>query len=83
MGKKIGGFPKDLSKVGHHEETTFTYMLHLHGYKLFVNPNIMAFHFRAPNSGIRSSKPPKELWDKDHEKFMIKLQKWQKGKING
>lgn len=73
-GKRIGGFrTKGLSRVAHHEETDFSYSMHLAGYKLMINPNIKAFHFRAPTGGIRTNQPPKELWDSDHQKFISKF----------
>jgi len=78
----IGGFPRDLSEVGHTEETDFTYRLHLAKWKLYVIPEAILWHFQAPKGGIRDDKKstndPKELWDKDRYRFLVKYHEFFK-----
>ena len=80
----IGGFPRDLSEVGHTEETDFTFRLHLAGWKLYVVPESVLYHFQAPKGGIRddnkSTNDPKKLWEKDKHMFLVKYHElWKKG----
>jgi len=57
-----------LSKVAHREETLFTYGLHNKGYKLFVIPDTITWHFKSDTGGIRSTNN-KELYDNDEKIF--------------
>lgn len=57
-----------LSKVAHREETLFTYGLHNKGYKLFVIPDTITWHFKSDTGGIRSTNN-KELYDSDEKIF--------------
>ena len=57
-----------LSKVAHREETLFTYGLHNKGYKLFVIPDTITWHFKSDTGGIRSTNN-KELYDHDEKIF--------------
>jgi GT2 family glycosyltransferase len=86
VGLSIGGFAKDLSEVGHTEETDFTYRIHLSGWKMYVVPESILWHFQAPSGGIRDDKKstmdPKLLWEKDKYRFLIKYHEyWKKGLI--
>jgi hypothetical protein len=56
-----------LSKVAHREETLFTYGIHQRGYKLFVIPNTITWHFKS-EGGIRTTNN-KELYDHDENIF--------------
>jgi len=52
----VGGFPLYYSSVGHREETDFSLRLKfLAKGKLFVHPEAVACHHRAPFGGIRKS----------------------------
>lgn len=42
-----------LSRVGHREETLFTFGLRKKGYNLLVVPNAVTWHLKAPSGGIR------------------------------
>jgi len=53
-GKKIG-YCKELSKIGHREETIFTYSMKRAGYKLIVDPNAVTWHMTNPEGGLRST----------------------------
>ena len=80
----IGGFPRDLSEVGHTEETDFSYRIHLSGWKLYVDPNAILWHFQAPSGGIRDDKKstndPNQLWEADKYRFLVKYHEfWKKG----
>ena len=74
--KSVGGFPKYLSRVGHREETDTTIRLWLAGYKLYVDPTIEFFHFRARSGGIRNWNK-KELFDRDDKTFWKKLEEYK------
>ncbi len=78
-GIKAGGYPKDLSVVGHREETDFTYRIFRAGYKEFVVPTARGFHFHPMSGGIRETDGKmleKENWDRDEETFMRKMNEW-------
>lgn len=73
--RKAGGYPKDLSVVGHHEETTFSYRIKRAGYRLLVTPKTVTWHLRDDQGGIRSFKDP-ALWAEDSTKFLGRLMEW-------
>lgn len=58
----------ELSKVGHSEETQFTYNIKTNGYKIIVDPCVKTWHYHFPNGGIRSEQDF-SLWQKDTENF--------------
>jgi hypothetical protein len=57
-----------LTKVAHREETLFTYGMHKLGYKLFVIPNTVTWHFKSETGGIRSTNK-QELYEHDEKIF--------------
>jgi hypothetical protein len=57
-----------LSKVAHREETLFTYGLYNKGYKLYVIPDTITWHFKSDTGGIRTTNN-KELYDHDEQLF--------------
>lgn len=63
-GIEAGGYPLDLSPVGHHEETIFSHKIHRAGYKLLVTPSCKLWHLRNPNGGIRAY-TQEWLWHQD------------------
>lgn len=65
-GLKAGGYPMDLSPVGHHEETIFSHKIFRAGYKLLVTPHCKLWHLRNPDGGIRAY-TTEWLWKKDQE----------------
>lgn len=73
--RKAGGYPKDLSVIGHHEETTFSHMIKRAGYKLIVTPKTITWHLRDEQGGIRTFKDP-SLWAADSTKFLGRLMSW-------
>ncbi len=74
-GRKAGGYPKDLSPIGHHEETTFSYSIKRAGYKLLVTPKATTWHLRDDQGGIRAYKDA-NLWAEDSRKFLGRLKDW-------
>lgn len=77
-GREVGGYPRDLSPVGHHEESWFTMSLHKAGYKLLVTPHALTWHFREPTGGIRSFQD-RSMWEQDEARFREWLRDWKSG----
>lgn len=72
VAKQIGGYYLELSKVGHREETIFSYSMFKAGYKLFIQPNAIAYHYHPMQGGIRETTGQihrEELWKHDEELF--------------
>ncbi|MFA6971366.1 MAG: glycosyltransferase family 2 protein [Gallionella sp.] len=68
------GYCKELSKVGHREETIFTYEMKRAGWKLLLNPEAVTWHFREATGGIRSE-TDHGFWDFDEKVFRWKMDK--------
>ncbi len=64
IAREVGGYPKELSKIGHREETWFTTKIHKAGYKLIVTPKSRTWHLRQPIGGIRSHTDT-SMWEHD------------------
>ena len=69
------GYNKDLSIVGHREETLFTYEMRRNGWDLIIDTNIVTWHLRESTGGIRSFSDT-SLWAKDDEVFKNKMKEW-------
>lgn len=69
------GYNKDLSVVGHREETLFTYEMKRAGWDIFVNPNAITWHYKNSEGGIRAFKDP-GLWAWDDSVLNFHMQKW-------
>ena len=69
-------YPKNLSRVGHREETIFTYEMKRSGWKIMIEPLAVTWHLRNPNGGIRSETDVK-LWEQDEEAFKKMLKIWK------
>lgn len=81
LGVAIGGYCKLFSQIGHREESDFSYRFHLAGYKQYVHPRALGFHFQAPAGGIRSGDigdNKSELAAGDHKIYARRLAKWKK-----
>jgi len=74
-GRKAGGYCKELSPVGHREETMFSHQIKRANYKLLVTPFSLTWHLREDTGGIRSYKD-QSLWVHDEEIFKKKLKEW-------
>jgi len=70
------GYCKELSPVGHREETIFSHEMKLNGWDLKINPKALTHHLMNPEGGIRSYHNG-ELWGHDEEIFKNKLNYWK------
>lgn len=66
------GYCMEMSPVGHREETLFTYGIRRAGYRLLVDPEVVIWHLRAPQGGIRSYENA-FLWEHDERVFLAKM----------
>jgi SAM-dependent methyltransferase len=73
--KDAGGYPRDLSTVGHREETIFSHQLARAGYKVLVTPYTKTYHLREATGGIRSFSDT-QLWEQDEQIFQAYLRAW-------
>jgi len=67
-GREVGGYPTELSPVGHREESWFTNKLHRAGYKVLCTPHTVTHHLRELTGGIRSFTNT-ALWEEDEAKW--------------
>lgn len=70
--RKAGGYPAELSVVGHREESWFTVRMRQAGYKLIVTPAAKTYHLQEPTGGIRSFSDG-SLWQHDDQLFQAYL----------
>lgn len=71
----IHGYNKNLSPVGHREETLFTLEMKLAGWKILIEPRAKTWHLRDPNGGIRSHKTT-SYYQHDESVFQQKLSEY-------
>lgn len=64
--RKAGGYPRNLSVVGHREESIFSHNIKRSGKRLLVVPCAKAYHLRQSTGGIRSVSDT-SLWAHDEE----------------
>lgn len=69
------GYHKELSPVGHREETMFSYEMFRAGWSLKVLPNITTWHLKQKTGGIRSFHD-NGMWAHDEQIFIAKLSEW-------
>ncbi len=69
------GYCMELSKIGHREETIFTYEMKRAGWKLLIDSSAVTWHLRLSSGGIRSETDG-QLWANDEIIFSKKLQEW-------
>jgi FkbM family methyltransferase len=69
------GYNMNLSRVGHREETMFTYEMKLQGWEIAINSKCITWHYHNPFGGIRDN-TVKEMWDHDENIFRNKLKEW-------
>jgi beta-1,4-mannosyl-glycoprotein beta-1,4-N-acetylglucosaminyltransferase len=72
--RAAGGYPKGLSRIGHHEETLFTHAIMKAGWRVRVTPYAKMWHLREATGGIRDGK--REMWEHDEQVFQERLKKW-------
>lgn len=74
---KAGRYCMELSKVGHREETIFSHRIFRTGKKLIVNPNVVVYHLKNSDGGIRTFEKEGQLWQKDELFFKnMYLKEW-------
>lgn len=71
----IHGYNMDLSRVGHREETMFTYEMKKAGWFLQVTPHATTWHYHCPTGGIRDN-TKEDMWAHDEVIFREKLTEW-------
>ena len=69
------GYCMELSRVGHREETMFTYEMKRNGWKLIIDPTAVTWHLRNPLGGIRSDSD-QSMWAHDEQIFAKKMAQW-------
>jgi glycosyltransferase involved in cell wall biosynthesis len=69
------GYNKDLSVVGHREETLFTHEMKRNGWDLIIDTNLVTWHLRESTGGIRSFSDG-NLWGHDEGIFNKKMAEW-------
>ena len=68
------GYENGLSRIGHREETLFTFNMVRNGYECLINPNAIIWHFDSPSGGIRDGAA--EMWANDEGIFRQRLSEW-------
>lgn len=66
-------YHEGLSRVGHREETIFSYRLFKNNYELLVDLDIEVFHLKANHGGIRSKGFNNEMFMSDEKLFSQEL----------
>lgn len=66
------GYCKELSPVGHREETLFTYEMFKEGWKILVDPRAKTWHYRNPKGGIRAYTDT-SMWEHDEKIFQERI----------
>ena len=69
------GYNMLLSKVGHREETLFTYEMKLNGWDVCITPKCKTWHYQNPSGGIREG-TSSEMWAHDEMIFKNHLYDW-------
>lgn len=70
----LHGYHKDLSPVGHREETMFTHTMKILGHQVWLEPSAVTWHYRAAVGGIRQN-TDRWMWDHDEKIFQDYLRK--------
>ena len=65
---------KELSPIGHREESIFVFEIKRKGWKVLVDPRAITWHLRFPLGGIRNNN--QAFWDFDEKIFQQKLKEW-------
>lgn len=73
------GYEQSLSRVGHREETIFTYQMKVNGWKVGITSECITWHYNNPQGGIRDNTKI-EMWKHDEDIFAKKMKEWN---ING
>jgi GT2 family glycosyltransferase len=71
--RSIGGFDLNYNVTAFRSETDFCYSLFKNGYKLYVQPKALIWHFQSPSGGIRKLNPTEDLYDQSNEYYISKF----------
>ena len=69
------GYNLQLSRVGHREETIFTYEMKRKGWNVAVTPHCVTWHYNFPAGGIRDATRD-EMWQHDENIFKELYKSW-------
>lgn len=69
------GYCSKLSRVGHREETIFTYEMKKNGYDVLMTPKCVTWHYHNPSGGIRDNTRA-QMWHDDEDVFKQKMKEW-------
>lgn len=80
VATSIGGYCKRFSQIGHREESDFSYRFCLAGFKQYIHPEAVGYHYFAPAGGIRAMDiaEKKRLAERDHQIYEQRLSKWRR-----
>jgi len=67
-------YPSNLSRVGHREETIFTYRIKKSGKRVLVVPKAITWHLKANSGGIRDGQ--QAMWQQDEAVFSELMKDW-------
>ncbi len=70
------GYCKELSVVGHREETLFTYEMRRAGWGIAVDTSARLWDMQQPAGGTRPLDDQKDLFEHNEAVFMRKLREW-------
>lgn len=73
--KSIAKYNKDLSVVGHREETILTHSMKKAGFSVLLDPSAKTWHWRNPEGGIRVH-DNFNLFSNDERVFQKKMTSW-------
>jgi hypothetical protein len=76
--KGIADYELSLSRAAHREETIFSHRVYRKGFKLIVDSDIITYHYRNPDGGIRSF--DNSFFEKD-EKIFKEIEREWKGEM--
>lgn len=71
--KSINDFDISYNATGFRMETDHCYGMYQNGYKIYVQPKALIWHFQSPSGGTRRLNPPKVLFEECHEYFLSKF----------
>lgn len=75
-GAAVHGYCKDLSIVGHREETIFTYEMKRAGWDILVDTSARLWDMQQPAGGTRLFDDREDLFEHNEAVFMRKLREW-------
>jgi len=70
------GYCKELSIVGHREETIFTYEMKRAGWEIIVDSSVKIWDFQQPTGGTRLYDDREDLFEENERVFRKKLLEW-------